>query len=89
MSERQKIFDEISAELNNADGQWDEVFDDNNTANDWVAFITAYAGQAVKVKVVGDFNCDQFYTNMKKVAGLAISALESCRRGGPAPRHYD
>lgn len=85
MSERQKIFDEVATELNTNAAVWGDEFDDKNTANDWVAYIAKYTGQAVTLP----FDRERFEEQMKKVAGLAVSAIAASRRGGPAKRHYD
>ena len=86
MTEREYIFEEIDGELKNAAARWGTDFDDNNTSNDWVAYVAKYAGQAVTLP----FSRAVFEENMKKIAGIAVSAIEASRRnGGPAPRHYD
>ena len=83
---RQEIFDEIETERAYQDDKWGNEFDDQNTANDWVTYITNYATQAAPLK----FNKDNFETKMRKVAALAIAAIETSRRNnGPARRHYD
>lgn len=57
-------------------------FDKSNTRNDWVAYITSYAGDAsakVFKKTCKEFTRDhkRFRENMIKVAALAIAAIES------------
>lgn len=80
-----QILQEVKQEQERAAKKWGVDFDDKNTANDWVAYITRYAGMAVTFP----FNRTAFEDNMVKVAGLAASAVASSRTGGPAPRHYD
>ena len=64
---------------------WDNTFDDTHTQNDWVAFITSYAGNGMW-KMPGDF-CDEQYPNidafkdaMVKVGALAVAALSAVAR---------
>jgi hypothetical protein len=52
-------------------------FDINNTPNDWVSYICAYAGRAAeKVDCNIRENCD-FRENMIKVAVLVVAAIET------------
>ncbi len=54
-----------------------EKFDMQNTQNDWVAYICAYAGRAAdKCKRNESEGCS-FRTNMIKVAALAVAAIEA------------
>jgi len=83
---RNDIILEINSELEYSNKKWGTEFDNKNTSNDWVAYITHQVGKAVTLSL----NRYEFEVRMKKVAGLAISAIEASRRnGGPAPRHYD
>ena len=84
---RQEIFDQIEEERAYQDGKWGTEFDDKNTANDWQRYINDYA---VKATVQQGFSQEVFETNMRKVAALAIAAIETSQRNsGPARRHYD
>ena len=81
-----RIFEEIHEERVYQEERWGTEFDDRNTANDWVSYIIRYASNGCA------FNMSQedFETAMKKVATLAVAAIETSRRnGGPAKRHYD
>jgi len=57
-----------------------EEFDKTNTQNDWVAYITAFAGRAAKVDRNTRDGCD-FRANMVKVAALTISAINAYDKG--------
>lgn len=83
---RKEVFTEIENEMNYAD-KWGKVFDDKNTPNDWIAYITKYAGQAVTLP----WNADTFRAQLIKTAGLCISAVEALDRNNNelAKRHYD
>lgn len=78
---------DVRAERRHQDQKWGHTFDDKNTPNDWVAYITQYAGQAAQLK----FDPTGFRSQMIKVAALAVAAVEACdRAGGNMPkRHYD
>lgn len=83
---RLALFDEIEEERAYQDQKWGTTFDDQNTANDWVTYINNYATAAAPLKL----DVPNFETKMRKVAALAIAAIETSRRnGGLAPRHYD
>lgn len=82
MANRKTILDQISFEREYQNDKWGKEFDDKNTPNDWVAYITNYLGKAVTMP----FNDTQFRINMRKVAALAVAALEQDKY---APRHYD
>lgn len=61
-------------------------FDDKNTANDWVSYLTRYAAKAAEFELTKD----QFQAAMVKVAAIAVAAIESSdRNDGLPPRHYD
>lgn len=79
---REQVFSLISAEREYQNAKWGSEFDDKNTRNDWVAYISQYLGKAVT------FGPDtaQFRNALTKVAALAVAALE---RENYAPRHYD
>src|SRR5574341_470053 len=83
---RKDIFDQIEDERDYQDAQWGTEFDDRNTANDWVTYITQYASRAGVMNVTPD----DFEQAMVKVAALAVAAIETSQRNsGPAARHYD
>ncbi len=56
-------------------------FNRNNSMNDWVAFISAYAGRAADRCDRNDREGHSFEENMIKVAALAIKAVECSRKG--------
>ena len=55
-------------------------FDKFNSRNDWVAYITTYAGRA-SGKVFSNPKNDVFRENMLKVINLAMSAIEAYDNG--------
>lgn len=58
-----------------------EEFDKTNNANDWVAYICAYAGRASgRVARNAREGCD-FRENMVKVGALALAAIEAHDKG--------
>lgn len=83
---RREIFKLIEAERAYQQERWGNVFDDQNTANDWGTYIGHYVGNATPLVL----DQAKFEKHMLKVAALAVAAIETSRRnGGPAPRHYD
>lgn len=80
------IIDEIKTERTYQDQKWGTTFDDKNTINDWVTYITQYATKAVAMGISKD---DQ-RKFLLKTATLGVAALETFDRNkGFAPRHYD
>jgi hypothetical protein len=80
------VIDEICVEREYQCAQWGTEFDDANTLNDWVTYITTYAATAAGM----DTPPEKQRENMLKVATLAIAAIESFDRNGQfAPRHYE
>lgn len=79
------IFAETMAELTYAAGKWGEDFDSKNTLNDWLTYITIYAGRA------GEMGSGPRDTraNLIKVIGLAMNAVKWLDSGGMPKRHYD
>lgn len=83
---RQNLYGDIEKELQRAQHLWGTEFDSKNTLNDWVAYITMYAGDAAKIKTPPS----EAEQKLLKAAGLVISALENFRANGQfAPRHYE
>lgn len=82
-----KILEDIRSEREYQVGKWGNGFDDKNTANDWVTYITMYATAGARM----DASPEDFRAAMVKVATLAVAALEAIDRneGKTAPRHYD
>jgi hypothetical protein len=77
--------DAVESERVYQENRWGSDFDDKNTVNDWVSYITAYAGRAVQADTPKDA-----YIQLMKVGTLAVAAMESFNRNnGFPPRHYD
>lgn len=58
-----------------------EAFDKANSRNDWVSYITAYAGRAADKCPRNERDKCDFRDVMKKVAALAVAAIESHDKG--------
>lgn len=58
-----------------------EEFDKGNSQNDWVAYITSYAGRASAKVAKNEAEGQRFRTNMVKVAALALAAIEAFDKG--------
>ena len=54
-----------------------DAFDLDNTQNDWIAFITAYAGRAAEKCYRNHREGLDFRVMMIKVAALAVAAIEA------------
>ena len=59
----------------------DEEFEAQNTANDFVAYITAYAGRAARKVLRNERQEETFRSNMVKVAAIAVAAIEAFDKG--------
>ena len=83
----EEILELIRNERIRQDDLWGDEFDSKNTPNDWVAYVTRYAGLAVTMP----WNPEEFEDKMLKVAAIAVAALEQSRKnsGKMPPRHYD
>jgi hypothetical protein len=79
---RQEIFDAVEKERAYQDGIWGREFDDKNTSNDWIAYITKYLGQALTLP----WNKETFQKQILKAMTLCCAVLE---RDSYAARHYD
>lgn len=81
------ILNEIRKEREYQQGRWGDKFDSKNTANDWVAYIAKYVGQAVTLP----WDATRFRQQLIKVAILCVAAIEWVdRTNGELPkRHYD
>lgn len=64
-----------------------DTFDSKNTPNDWIAYITSYAGMAV----TKPFDPIEFRKRLVQVATICAAAYDHCERsaGKMAARHYD
>ena len=58
-----------------------DSFDKSNTKNDWVGFVSAYAGRAADKCFRNEREGQSFRENMIKVAALAIAAVEASDNG--------
>lgn len=67
--------------------KWGTSFDDKNTLNDWVTYITMYATESAKIGIKNDSKA--IYKKLIKSANLVLLAAERVRKGTIAPRHYD
>ena len=71
------IYDEIKQKRVSQDAQWGgPEGDDNNSSNDWVAFIAKHAGRGV----MRPWDLGLFRRQMIHVAALAVAAVEWCDR---------
>ncbi len=81
----QKILDDIGLEVIRAKEQWGEDFDRKNTQNDWNTYVNIYLSKAAAMGA----SFEEVETNLRKAAGLLISAIDAHQSGGFAPRHYE
>jgi hypothetical protein len=79
---REDIFAAVDSERAYQDKRWGREWDDKNTANDWLAYIASYVGQALTLP----WNKETFHAKLIKVMALCCAALE---RESYPPRHYD
>ncbi len=75
------VYDDIKHERNRqitlAHGGDTEHFDQTNSANDWIAYINAYIGRAVRKVFRDDREKQEFRPNMVKAAALCVAAIEA------------
>ncbi len=82
----QDIYHAIRREREYQNDLWGPEFDDKNTANDWVTYITKYAAKTADIPMTQG----HYEIAMLKVAALALAAIEASKRNdGLPPRHYD
>jgi len=79
---RSEVYKLIDSEREYQKLRWSTEFDNANTPNDWVPYITHYLGKAVTLP----WHRETFRRYLVVVAALAVAALE---REEYAPRHYD
>lgn len=78
MSELTNILHEIGEErLRQTQNQTTNELDETNTPNDFVAYITAYAGRAAAKCPRNERQGENFRENMIKVAALAVAAIQT------------
>jgi hypothetical protein len=75
---------EVQAERDYQTGKWGTSFDDQNTPHQWMAYISSYgsrhlAGNPALVDRAA------FREDMKKVAALAVAAMEAFDRANTVP----
>ena len=73
------VYAEVWVERERQRSQWGDTHDDTHNANDWVAYITRYLGEATYSylwKDPGQFLKADFRTAMVKIAAIAIAAVE-------------
>ena len=74
-----KSIDDIIAEVNSSAHQAQkDACDSTNTPNDWVAYITAYAGRATSCS---KNNGEEFRQMMIKTAAICVSAINAYDNG--------
>lgn len=74
-------------ELSYAAQKWGHVFDDQNTLNDWVAYVMIYCSNAALMDMRDDPAAIR--AQLIKAAGLCLNAAAHVRTERIAPRHYD
>jgi len=85
MESTEKVLAEIREERDYQDDEWGQEFDDNNTLNDWAAYIGHYKARATSMGSSPNIQ----RKSMMKVAALAVAACEAFDRNGQfPPRHY-
>lgn len=81
----ERILESIGQEVSRARSMWGTRFDQRNTLNDWAAYANIYISKATDMSA----SLTEQETNLRKAAGLLISALITLRTTGFAPRHYE
>lgn len=80
-----KAFDDVVAErarqLELKHGGDTDSFDKSNSKNDWIAYVTAYAGRASDKVARNEREGQSFRDNMVKAAALCIAAIEAYDAG--------
>jgi hypothetical protein len=75
----------VVEEVLRARKMWGTEFDLKNTLNDWVSYINSYTAKASRMGAPKE----EVVTNLRKAAGLALSALYHAENDLLAPRHYE
>ena len=75
------VYEERERQKALAHGGDTDVFDAGNSQNDWVAYISAYAGRASNKVARNEKEGQEFRANMIKVAALAVAAVEAHDKG--------
>jgi hypothetical protein len=82
-----QVLDHVLGENQYAHDKWGDKFDNKNTLNDWVTYITMYATDAARMDIRDD--AEQQYALMVKAANLALCCATRLNGRALAPRHYD
>jgi hypothetical protein len=78
---RAGIFREIEQERRRQDKKHGGPdHDDQNTAHDWIAFVTYFLGLSIRGEERWSFNNATYRQAMVKIAALAVAAIEWCDR---------
>lgn len=72
-----EIDDERQRQIRLKHGGDTNKFDEENSLNDFVAYISAYAGRAAQKVARNERDGQRFRVNMIKVAALAMAAVEA------------
>ncbi len=78
------LFD-IANEAARAQTLWPKEFDDQNTLNDWTAYVTMYLGRATQMKNTKD----DTRLFLVKAAGIILNTILRLDAGTLKPSHYD
>ena len=81
----QEVAENTVREVLRAREQWGTTFDKKNTLNDWAAYVNIYLGKATSMGA----SAEEVKKQLRKAAGLVLSALYHAENGILAPRHYD
>lgn len=76
MDETQAVLREVAREREKQITQWGSAFDDENSQQDWAAFIMHYTASGITERA-GRYPAIAFRTAMLKVAALAVAAIEA------------
>lgn len=71
----EQVINEVQAEIQKALEKLPEGFEDQNSNNDYIAYVTAYLGRAADGVFRNEREGQTFRDNMVKAAGLCISAI--------------
>ena len=87
----ENIVNEVKTERLRQGDMWGKAFDEQNTPNDWVAFITRYVSEGAYDGWECSYTPERFRRCLVKAAALCCAAIETMDRqnGHLAPRHYD
>lgn len=81
----EQISEDVTNESRQARVRWGTAFDNKNTINDWVTYVSIYTSRAAAMGVPKA----EVVSNLRKAGGLIMSALFYAENDLLAPRHYD